>query len=98
MQVFNLTKGYMVEAKWCHEDYIPTYDEYKANGVLTSCYPCMITSFISLIEVATESVVDWIFSDPSILAAASVIGRVMDDMASHKVLIDFSLKLSICLG
>ncbi|KAK7335349.1 hypothetical protein VNO80_27130 [Phaseolus coccineus] len=82
--VFNLTKGYMVEAKWCHEDYIPTYDEYKANGVFTSTYPCMITSFISLIEVATESVVDWIFSDPSILAAASVIGRVMDDMASHK--------------
>ncbi|KAK7335352.1 hypothetical protein VNO80_27135 [Phaseolus coccineus] len=82
--VFNLTKGYMVEAKWCHEDYIPTYDEYKANGVFTSTYPCMITSFISLIEVATESVVDWIFSDPSILGAASVIGRVMDDMASHK--------------
>ncbi|XP_027928308.1 probable terpene synthase 2 isoform X2 [Vigna unguiculata] len=82
--VFNLTKGYMVEAKWCHEHYIPTYDEYKANGVLTSCLPCMITSFISLGEFATESVLDWIFSDPRIIAAASVIGRVMDDMASHK--------------
>ncbi|WVZ00378.1 hypothetical protein V8G54_026447 [Vigna mungo] len=82
--VSNQTKGYMVEAKWCHEHYIPTYEEYKANGVLTSCFPCMLTSFISLAEFATESVVDWIFSDPSIINAASVIGRVMDDMASHK--------------
>ncbi|XP_014522250.1 probable terpene synthase 2 [Vigna radiata var. radiata] len=82
--VSNLTKGYMVEAKWCHEHYIPTYEEYKANGVLTSCFSYMITSFISLAEFATESVLDWIFSDPSIINAASVIGRVMDDMASHK--------------
>jgi len=76
----------MVEAKWCHEDYIPTYNEYKANGVFTSCFPWIITSFISLGEFATESVLDWIFNYPSIIAATSVIGRVTDDMASHKVL------------
>jgi len=97
LQVFNLAKGYMVEAKWCHEDYIPTYDEYKANGVITSTFPCTITLFISLGEFATESILDWIFSDPSIVAAASVIGRLLDDMASHKVLIEFSLKLRIYL-
>jgi len=87
----------MVEAKWCHEDYIPTYDEYKANGVFTFAYPCIITPFIGLGEFATESVLDWIFSDPSIMTAASVIGRLLDDMASHKVLIEFSLKLHIYL-
>ncbi|XP_027342918.1 probable terpene synthase 2 [Abrus precatorius] len=80
----NLIKGYMVEAKWCHQGYIPTYDEYIVNGVLTSTFPLMITSFIGLGEFATEHVFDWIFSDPKIIKAVSVIGRVLDDMASHK--------------
>ncbi|TKY49011.1 terpene synthase 2 [Spatholobus suberectus] len=82
--VFSLIKGYMVEAKWCHEGYIPTYDEYKVNGILTSCFPLFITSFIGLGEFATEDVFDWIFSDPNIIEAVSVIGRVLDDMASHE--------------
>ncbi|KAL2331542.1 hypothetical protein Fmac_019123 [Flemingia macrophylla] len=34
--IFSLTKGYMVEAKWCHEGYIPTYNEYKVHAVLTA--------------------------------------------------------------
>ncbi|XP_020205948.1 probable sesquiterpene synthase [Cajanus cajan] len=74
----------MVEAKWCHKGYIPTYDEYKANGILTSCCPLLFTSMICLGEFATKDVLDWIFSDPKILQASSIIGRVMDDMASHK--------------
>ncbi|KAK7324634.1 hypothetical protein VNO77_28356 [Canavalia gladiata] len=80
----NLIKSYMVEAKWCHEGYIPTYDEYKVNGVLTSVIPFMLPSFISFQDFATEHVFDWIFSNPNIIKAASVIGRVLDDMASHK--------------
>ncbi|XP_029126124.1 probable terpene synthase 2 isoform X1 [Cajanus cajan] len=82
--VFNQVKGYMVEAKWCHEGYIPTYDEYKINGILTSCFPLFITSFVGLGEFATEDVLNWISSDPTIIKVVSVIGRVLDDMASHK--------------
>nr|KYP35890.1 (+)-delta-cadinene synthase isozyme C2 [Cajanus cajan] len=82
--ICNLAKAYMVEAKWCHKGYIPTYDEYKANGILTSCCPLLFTSMICLGEFATKDVLDWIFSDPKILQASSIIGRVMDDMASHK--------------
>uniref|UniRef100_A0A151UDR3 (+)-delta-cadinene synthase isozyme C2 n=1 Tax=Cajanus cajan TaxID=3821 RepID=A0A151UDR3_CAJCA len=84
LAICNLAKAYMVEAKWCHKGYIPTYDEYKANGILTSCCPLLFTSMICLGEFATEDVLDWIFSDPKILQASSIIGRVMDDMASHK--------------
>ncbi|CAJ1956842.1 unnamed protein product [Sphenostylis stenocarpa] len=82
--VFNLINGYMVEAKWCHEGYIPTYDEYKVNGIFTSCFPLFITAFIGFGEFATEETFDWISSDPNIIQAASIIGRVLDDMASHK--------------
>lgn len=79
----------MAEAKWCHEGYIPTYDEYKVNGILTSCFPLFITSFIGLGEFANKDVFDWIFSDPNIIKVVSIIGRVLDDMGSHKVLIHF---------
>ncbi|KAL2331549.1 hypothetical protein Fmac_019130 [Flemingia macrophylla] len=82
--ICDLIKGYMVEAKWCHEGYIPTYDEYKVNGVLSSTIPFFITSFICLGEFATEHVFDWTFPGSNIIEAASIIGRVLDDMASHK--------------
>ncbi|TKY49012.1 terpene synthase 2 [Spatholobus suberectus] len=82
--VSNLIKGYMVEAKWLYEGYVPTYDEYKVNGILTSCFPLFITSFIGLGEFTTKDIFDWIFSDPNIIEAVSIIGRVLDDMASHE--------------
>nr|KYP31585.1 (+)-delta-cadinene synthase isozyme XC14 [Cajanus cajan] len=82
--IYNLIKGYMVEAKWCHESYVPTYDEYKVNGVLSSTIPFFITSFICIGEFATENVLDWASRGPNIIEAASIIGRVVDDMASHK--------------
>ncbi|KAK7324635.1 hypothetical protein VNO77_28358 [Canavalia gladiata] len=82
--ICNLVKSYMVEAKWYHEGYIPTYDEYKVNGVLTSTVPFILTSFISLQAFAEEHVLDWIFSNPNIIEAVSIIGRVWNDMASHK--------------
>ncbi|XP_052727125.1 probable sesquiterpene synthase, partial [Vigna angularis] len=82
--ICNLVKGYLVEAKWCDEGYIPTYDEYKINGMLTSCCPIFATTFVGLADFATKDVLDWILSNPDILRAASVIARVLDDMASHR--------------
>ncbi|KHN36748.1 hypothetical protein glysoja_001479 [Glycine soja] len=34
-------------------------------------------------ESANEGVFDWVFSDPNVIKAASIIGRVLDDMGSH---------------
>ncbi|KAL2331551.1 hypothetical protein Fmac_019132 [Flemingia macrophylla] len=39
--VSTFTKGYMIEAKWCHDGYIPTYNEYKVNGILTTGMPIL---------------------------------------------------------
>lgn len=41
------------------------------------------TSFIGMGESANEGVFDWVFSDPNVIKAASIIGRVLDDMGSH---------------
>ncbi|RDY00892.1 putative sesquiterpene synthase, partial [Mucuna pruriens] len=82
--IFKLVKGYMVETKWCQEGFIPTYDEYKVNGILTSIFTPLMGSFIGLGEFVTKDVFDWIFSNPTIIEAVSIIGRVLNDISSHK--------------
>nr|UOW66203.1 sesquiterpene synthetase [Sindora glabra] len=82
--LYNLAQAYLTETKWGNEGYIPTYSEYKSNGVASSTYPLQIISFVGLTTLATKELLNWISSDPNILKAASIIGRVWDDMASHK--------------
>ncbi|XP_017409571.1 probable terpene synthase 2 [Vigna angularis] len=79
----NLARAYLTEAKWSQEIYIPTYQEYKDNGVISSTYPLMITSFILLAKSA-QYVFDWISSNPKIIEVVSLIGRLGNDISSHK--------------
>ncbi|XP_057458988.1 (-)-germacrene D synthase-like [Lotus japonicus] len=81
---YNLAQSYFVESKWCHENYVPTYNEYKGNGVGSSTLRLLIISFIGLGEFSTKELIDWIFTNPTIIEAISIIGRLVDDMASHK--------------
>ncbi|KAK7324636.1 hypothetical protein VNO77_28359 [Canavalia gladiata] len=80
----NLAQAYLVEAKWCHEEYIPTYDEYKVNGIVSSTTPLQIITFLLLAKISTQEVIDWILTDPTIIKAVSVIGRLENDVSSHK--------------
>ena len=75
----------MTEAKWSHEVYVPTYQEYKDNGVITSTYPLQITSFLLLAKSSDQDMSDWILSNPPIIRAVSLIGRLENDISSHKV-------------
>ncbi|KAK4286038.1 hypothetical protein QN277_002650 [Acacia crassicarpa] len=80
-----LGEAYLVEAKWCNQGYIPTYEEYLENGVVTSCYPLLeIASFLGLANFATKHVFDWISNVPRIVRASSIICRLTDDLSSHK--------------
>ncbi|WVY99538.1 hypothetical protein V8G54_025608, partial [Vigna mungo] len=79
----NLARAYLTEAKWSQEICIPTYQEYKDNGVISSTYPLIITSFILLTKSA-QYVFDWILSNPTIIKVVSLIGRLENDICSHK--------------
>ncbi|AES66808.1 putative lyase [Medicago truncatula] len=81
---YKLARSYFVESKWCSEGYIPTYDEYKANGSISSSYPLQILSFIGLGEFSNDEILDWIFNYPTIIDAISAHGRLADDISSHK--------------
>uniref|UniRef100_A0A2N9GC24 Terpene synthase N-terminal domain-containing protein n=1 Tax=Fagus sylvatica TaxID=28930 RepID=A0A2N9GC24_FAGSY len=80
-----LVRAYFDEAKWFHQDYIPTMEEYMHVALKTSGYPMLTAvSFLGMGDIVTKEAFDWIFSNPKIITASSVIGRLMDDIKSHK--------------
>lgn len=80
-------EGYFQEAKWCHEKYIPTYDEYLNDAAITTAgYTLMSgTAFLGMADFATKSVFEWVSQTPKPIKASCIIGRLIGDMASFKV-------------
>nr|AIO10965.1 TPS02 [Liquidambar formosana]AMD82310.1 trans-beta-guaiene synthase [Liquidambar formosana] len=81
----NLVQVYFVEAKWFNEGYIPPMEEYMPVALLSCGYPMLITaSFVGMGEVVTKEAFDWVFNNPKIVKASSIINRLMDDIVSHQ--------------
>ncbi|KAJ9676257.1 hypothetical protein PVL29_024992 [Vitis rotundifolia] len=78
-------RAYFAEAKWSHEGYIPTIEEYMPIALITSG-SCMLAtwSFIGMGEIMTKEAFDWVISDSKIITASTVIFRLMDDITTHK--------------
>ncbi|KAE9458172.1 hypothetical protein C3L33_09924, partial [Rhododendron williamsianum] len=82
----DLVRAYLEEAKWCHEGYVPSMEEYMRVALVTGAYKMLApTSFVGMGDLVTKEAFEWVLSDPLILEAASVISRLMDDMVGHKV-------------
>ena len=83
----NIVKNYFFEAKWCHQNYIPTMDEYMTVALVTSAYPMLsTTSFVGMGDIVTKESFEWLFSNvPRFIRASSIVCRLMDDIVSHKV-------------
>ncbi|KAK9222051.1 hypothetical protein WN944_010482 [Citrus x changshan-huyou] len=81
----NLVKHYLFEAKWCHQNYVPTVDEYMAVALVTSTCPMLSTiSFVGMGDIVTKESFEWIFSNPRSVRASSAVNRLMNDIMSHK--------------
>lgn len=78
-------QAYFVEARWLHENYMPTMDEYMRISLISSGYPLLTcVSLVGMGDIATKDAFEWLNKDPKIVKAASVIARLMDDIVSHK--------------
>lgn len=83
-----LVRVYFEEAKWCQRGHVPNFDEYMEVALVSSGYQMLAThSLVCMGEFVTEDVVDGVSKNPLIVRAASVICRLMDDMAGHEVCI-----------
>lgn len=86
-QVKVLSQAYNQEAKWCHQKYVPTYDEYMKIALVTSPYcHATVASFLGMGEIATKEVFEWACHNPmpKVIKAASTILRLMNDVGGHK--------------
>ncbi|KAJ6760804.1 TERPENE SYNTHASE 2-RELATED [Salix purpurea] len=80
-----LVHAYFNEAKWFHENHIPTMEEYMQVALVTSGYSMLTTvSFIGMGDIVTKQAFDWVFSRPKIMRASETITRLVDDVRSHK--------------
>uniref|UniRef100_A0A6M2EUJ3 Isoprene synthase, chloroplastic n=1 Tax=Populus davidiana TaxID=266767 RepID=A0A6M2EUJ3_9ROSI len=78
-------QAYFVEARWLHENYMPTMDEYMRISLISSGYSLLTCiSFVGMGDIVTKDAFEWLNKDPKIVKAASVIARLMDDIVSHK--------------
>ncbi|KAK0598882.1 hypothetical protein LWI29_000321 [Acer saccharum] len=82
----DIVRNYFWEAKWCHEQHVPTMEEYMPVALVTSAYKMLATtSFVGMGEIVTKQAFEWLFTDPNkMVEASSLICRLMDDMVSHK--------------
>ncbi|XVF77226.1 hypothetical protein PTKIN_Ptkin14bG0025600 [Pterospermum kingtungense] len=84
-EMIRLAQAYMLEAKWTHQKYKPTFDEFRANQSLSTGYDVLaITALVGMGDVVTLETFKWATNDPKIIRACAIICRFMDDIAEHK--------------
>ncbi|KAL9344775.1 hypothetical protein Peur_062450 [Populus x canadensis] len=80
-----LVRGYHAEAEWADKCHVPTFDEYVRNGLATSGFGVlMAASFLGMEEVAGGEEYEWLKSNPKIIKAGKMIGRLMNDIVGHE--------------
>ncbi|KAG5596794.1 hypothetical protein H5410_038026 [Solanum commersonii] len=80
-----LVRAYFQEAKWYHGNTVPRMEEYMMNGIHTSTVPDLSTAcWLGMGDEATKEAFEWITTEPPIVVASSIIGRLLNDIASHE--------------
>ena len=96
-----LGQGLKQEATWCHQNYVPTYDEYMKNGVTASSCPYGVVACFLGMEEATKEAFEWATGKPipKVVAVASTSMRLLNDVYSHKVYMFLGIDLKVsCFG
>ncbi|KAF3634508.1 hypothetical protein FXO38_05390 [Capsicum annuum] len=80
-----VVRAYFKEAKWYHEKKVPTMEQYIKNGIASSGYLLLATiSWLGMGKQETKDAFDWIATEPPILVASCMIGRLTNDLLSHE--------------
>ena len=86
MQWKNAAKAYFDEAKWFHEGYIPSMEEYMRVATASAGNTTLTTiSLLGMGDIVTKESLEWLLNDPKILRAFNTVIRLMDDIVSSKV-------------
>lgn len=78
-----------MEAKWLKDGHKPTLEEYMSVSMMTCAHGMILArSYVGRGDTVTEETFKWVATFPPLVKATCWILRFMDDIASHKVLIN----------
>ncbi|RWR88236.1 terpene synthase 1 [Cinnamomum micranthum f. kanehirae] len=81
-----ISKSYLIEARWSNTGYVPTYEEYMSVALVTCGYKLLtLISFVGMGDIATKEAFEWARSMPKLIKAVSMVNRLRDDITSNKV-------------
>ncbi|KAL7124214.1 hypothetical protein ABFS83_14G033400 [Erythranthe nasuta] len=80
-----LVRSYHVEAKWFIEGYLPPFNEYLDNALITCTYCYHTTTALLGTKSANEPDFEWLRQKPKMLVASLKICRLIDDIATYEV-------------
>ncbi|KAF2290970.1 hypothetical protein GH714_017637 [Hevea brasiliensis] len=79
-----LTRGYIIEAQWAKNGYVPAFDDYVQNGLIVSTCDVLASAFLlGMKDVGIKEMV-WIRSNPKIVNSAKLLGTLKNDIAGHE--------------
>ncbi|CAL9128165.1 unnamed protein product [Musa acuminata var. zebrina] len=82
----DISEAYFEESKWRDQHYVPTLEEHLHVSLVSSTSPMLKCAFfVGMGEIATKEAFEWITSFPKIVQASAIIGRIMNDIASHEL-------------
>ncbi|XP_028550892.1 terpene synthase 10-like [Dendrobium catenatum] len=80
----DLCKAYMVEARWCHTGYCPTFEEYLDNAWISVSTPLLSVISHCLSENLTKLSLESFDFYPTIVRQSSIIFRLYNDLGTSK--------------
>ena len=79
-------RSYCVEEQWTNDNFVPTFKEYMIKALATGTYRFLtVVDFIGMEKLAGEREYQWLMTNPKIVEAANLHGRLINDMRSRKV-------------
>ncbi|KAF3622707.1 hypothetical protein T459_24073 [Capsicum annuum] len=85
IEMKKVIRAYFQEAKWYYEKKVPTMEQYMKNGISSGAFLLLANTFwFGIGKAATTDAFDWVATEPPILVAGSLIGRLLNDLISHE--------------
>ncbi|KAJ4825927.1 hypothetical protein Tsubulata_011159 [Turnera subulata] len=81
-----MVRALHAESLWLGNKYVPSLEEYNATSsyVTAGVTVMLAATYMGMGEVAGAKEFEWLFSAPRVIRAAMIMGRIMDDIASHE--------------
>nr|QNV48477.1 linalool synthase [Ficus carica] len=81
----DLSKGFLREAKWCYDEYTPSFQEYIENAWISITVPTfLVLAYFFVANPITNEALELLEEYPSIIRQSSLICRLVNDLSTSQ--------------